>query len=97
MFFCRNVTTAFQVGQARGVVMLAIGQQKIPCLEFTPLQIKQAVTGYGQADKQQIQKMVKLILHLQEIPRPDDAADGLAVALCTAQSQATLLTNNNHK
>ena len=97
LFFCRNVTTAFQVGQARGVVMLAIGQQKIPCLEFTPLQIKQAVTGYGQADKQQIQKMVKLILHLQEIPRPDDAADGLAVALCTAQSQATLLTNNNHK
>jgi len=91
LFFCRNVTTAFQVGQARGVVMLAIGQQQIACLEFTPLQIKQAVAGYGQADKRQIQQMVKLILSLQEIPKPDDAADGLAAALCAAQSQSTLL------
>ncbi len=91
LFFCRNVTTAFQVGQARGVVMLAIGQRQIPCLEFTPLQIKQAVAGYGQADKKQVQKMVKLMLCLQEIPKPDDAADGLAAALCAAQSQSTLL------
>ncbi len=95
LFFCRNVTTAFQVGQARGVVMLAIGQQQIPCLEFTPLQIKQAVAGYGQADKRQVQKMVQLILRLKEIPRPDDAADGLAAALCAAQSRATLLAINN--
>jgi len=91
LFFCSNVTTAFQVGQARGVVMLAIGQRQIACLEFTPLQIKQAVAGYGQADKQNVQKMVKLILGLDEIPRPDDAADGLAAALCAAQSQSTLL------
>lgn len=95
LFFCRNVTTAFQVGQARGVVMLAIGQQAISCLEFTPLQIKQAVAGYGQADKRQVQKMVQLILRLKEIPRPDDAADGLAAALCAAQSQATLLASND--
>lgn len=91
LFFCRNVTTAFQVGQARGVVMLAIGQRKIPCLEFTPLQIKQAVAGYGQADKQQVQKMVKMILGLQSIPKPDDAADGLAAALCALQSRSTIL------
>lgn len=91
LFFCRNVTTAFQVGQARGVVMLAIGQRKIPFLEFTPLQIKQAVTGYGQADKKQVQKMVKLTLNLEKIPKPDDAADGLAAALCAMQSSSTLL------
>jgi len=94
LFFCRNVTTAFQVGQARGVVMLAIGQRQLPCLEFTPLQIKQAVAGYGQADKRQVQKMVKLMLNLKEIPKPDDAADGLAAALCAAQSQSTLLAVN---
>lgn len=91
LFFCRNVTTAFQVGQARGVVMLSIGQRQIPCLEFTPLQIKQAVAGYGQADKAQVQKMVKLTLGLKEVPKPDDAADGLAAALCALQSQSTLL------
>lgn len=94
LFFCRNVTTAFQVGQARGVVMLAIGQRQVPCLEFTPLQIKQGVAGYGQADKQQIQKMVKLMLGLKEIPKPDDAADGLAAALCALQGRSILLANN---
>jgi crossover junction endodeoxyribonuclease RuvC len=76
---------------------MAIGQRQIPCLEFTPLQIKQAVAGYGQADKQNVQKMVKLMLGLQEIPRPDDAADGLAAALCAAQSQSTLLAVNGSK
>jgi len=91
LFFCRNVTTAFGVGQARGVVMLAIGQRSIPYLEFTPLQVKQAVVGYGQGSKQQVQRMVKLILNLKTIPKPDDAADGLAIALCAAQSRTTLL------
>ncbi len=91
LFFCRNVTTAFGVGQARGVVMLAIGQRSIPYLEFTPLQVKQAVVGYGQGSKQQVQRMVKLMLNLKTIPKPDDAADGLAIALCAAQSRTTLL------
>ncbi len=91
LFFCRNVTTAFGVGQARGVVMLAIGQHSIPYLEFTPLQVKQAVVGYGQGSKQQVQRMVKLILNLKIIPKPDDAADALAIALCAAQSRTTML------
>jgi len=71
--------------------MLAIGQHSIPYLEFTPLQVKQAVVGYGQGSKQQVQRMVKLILNLKIIPKPDDAADALAIALCAAQSRTTML------
>jgi crossover junction endodeoxyribonuclease RuvC len=82
LFFQRNVTTALAVGQARGVVLLALAQKQIPLMEYTPMEIKQAVVGYGGADKNQVQMMVKAILNLNEIPRPDDAADALAVAIC---------------
>ena len=82
LFFNKNVKTALIVGQARGVVMLTISKHNLPICEYTPSQIKQAVSSYGQADKKQVQKMVKLILNLEEIPRPDDAADALAAAIC---------------
>ncbi|HNW09115.1 MAG TPA: crossover junction endodeoxyribonuclease RuvC [bacterium] len=82
LFFCNNAKTAIAVGQARGVALLIISQHKIPLFEYTPLQVKQAVTGYGQADKKQIQQMVKLILNLETVPKPDDAADAVAIAIC---------------
>lgn len=82
LFFNKNVKTALLVGQARGVMMLAAYQKGIPIYEYTPLQVKQAVVGYGRAEKQQVQFMVKALLNLQEIPRPDDAADALAIAIC---------------
>ncbi len=81
LFFARNVTTAMTVGQARGVILLVAAKQHVPVREFTPLQVKMAVTGYGQAKKDQVQQMVKNILKLKVIPRPDDAADALAVAI----------------
>lgn len=90
LFFSRNVTTAISVGQARGVAMLAAAECGIEVVEYTPAEVKQAVAGYGNADKQQIQYMVKLILGLDEVPEPDDAADALAVALCHVQ-HATFL------
>lgn len=86
LFFCKNVKTALTVGQARGVILYVIQQNNLPVSEFTPLQIKQAVSTYGQASKLQVQKMVKLILNLDKIPKPDDAADALAVAICSANS-----------
>lgn len=81
LFFSRNVTTAMTVSQARGVVLLTAQQVGLPIFEYTPMQIKQAVTGYGKADKKQMQEMVRVILQLQEIPKPDDAADALAAAI----------------
>jgi len=86
LFFFRNVTTAIKVGQARGVILLSAVKNKIPVDEFTPLQIKQAITGYGKAEKGQMQKMVATILHLPKKIKSDDAADALAVALCAGQS-----------
>lgn len=82
LFFCRNVKTALVVGQARGVVLLAAKKSKTVIKEFTPLQVKQAVSTYGRANKRQVQEMVKLLLKLDDIPRPDDAADALAIAIC---------------
>lgn len=82
LFFAKNVTTAMTVSQARGVVLLCGEQNGLALAEYTPLQIKQAVTGYGKADKQQVQEMVRVILRLQEIPKPDDCADALAAAIC---------------
>ncbi|HQE98785.1 MAG: crossover junction endodeoxyribonuclease RuvC [Chloroflexi bacterium] len=82
LFFSRNVTTAISVGQARGVVLLALAEAGLPTAEYTPLQVKQAVTGYGSADKHQVQEMVRVLLGLAETPRPDDAADAAAVAIC---------------
>lgn len=81
LFFARNVTTAISVGQARGVAILACEQQHIPIAEYTPLQVKQAVTGFGKAEKKQVQKMVQTILALKSVPKPDDAADALAIAI----------------
>ncbi len=82
LFFNKNVKTAIKVGQARGVEILAAVNKGLEIYEYTPLQIKQAVVGYGRADKNQVQEMVKMLLNLKEIPKPDDVADALAVAIC---------------
>lgn len=87
LFFQRNVTTAISVGQARGVILLALAERNVRCAEYTPLQVKQAVTGYGAANKKQVQIMVQALLTLSEIPKPDDAADALAIAICHAHSR----------
>lgn len=86
LFFAQNVTTAMTVAQARGVVLLCGKQAGLVIHEYTPLQIKQALTGYGRAEKKQIQEMVRVILQLKEVPRPDDCADALAAALTHSQS-----------
>ncbi len=86
LFFQRNVTNAIAVGQARGVALLAMATRGVGVSEYTPMEVKQAVTGYGGADKLQIQMMVQAILNLKDLPRPDDAADALAIAICHIQS-----------
>ena len=87
LFFYHNATTAIQVGAGRGVAMLAAQQGGIPLYEYTPMQIKQAVTGYGKADKAQVQQMVRMLTGMSSIIRPDDAADAVAVAICHAHSR----------
>lgn len=87
VFFGRNITTAISVGQARGVLLLALANAEIPMEEYSPPKVKDAVTGYGKADKHQVQLMVRNLLRLEETPRPDDAADGLAVAITHFQHQ----------
>jgi len=82
LFFSKNVKTALVVGHARGVILLTARQQNVRVVEFTPLQVKQAVSSYGKAPKAQVQRMVKMLLNLKNIPKPDDAADALAVAIC---------------
>jgi crossover junction endodeoxyribonuclease RuvC len=86
IFFFKNLKTAVKVSQARGVILARAARMKIPVTEYTPLQVKQAITSYGRAEKNQVQKMVKVLLSLEEIPKPDDAADALAVAICCAHS-----------
>jgi len=86
LFFSRNTTTAMGTAQARGVAVLAAAQAGKPVFEYTPLQVKVAVTGYGRAEKLQIQEMVRMLLKLRQQPKPDDAADALAVAICHAHS-----------
>lgn len=86
LFFQRNVRTALSVGQARGVILLALAEVGINIVEYTPLEVKQAVAGYGGADKNQVQQMVRALLGLREVPQPDDAADALAVAICHLHS-----------
>ena len=88
LFFNKNVRTALSVGQARGVAILAAAHAGATIAEYTPLQVKQAVVGYGRASKEQVQSMVKILLHMDHIPQPDDAADALAVAICHIHSQA---------
>src|SRR5918993_1010116 len=85
LFFAQNVTTAMTVGQARGVILLAAAQRGLPVAEYAPSEVKQAVVGYGKADKHQIQEMVRIMLGLETVPRPDDAADALAIAICHVQ------------
>ncbi|ANS77242.1 crossover junction endodeoxyribonuclease RuvC [Paenibacillus yonginensis] len=86
LFFNRNVTTAMTVSQARGVMVLAAVQKGLPIAEYTPMQIKQAIVGYGKAEKKQVQEMTRMFLKLQKVPKPDDVADALAVAICHAHS-----------
>ena len=85
LFFSKNVKTALTVGEARGVIMLTCAEARISVIEISPKEVKQALTGYGQADKKQMQKMIQLILMLKEMPKPDDAADALAIALAGAR------------
>jgi crossover junction endodeoxyribonuclease RuvC len=82
LFFSKNITSAMSVSEARGVILLLAEQQQIPVTEYTPNQVKLAITGSGRADKRQMQEMIMRLLHLPEIPRPDDAADALSIALC---------------
>ena len=86
LFFSRNVRTALSVGHARGVTLLALAHGGLPIYEYKPLEVKQAIAGYGGADKQQVQEMVRLLLGLDQVPQPDDAADALAVAVCHIHS-----------
>ena len=90
LFFATNAKTALSVGHARGVVLLTLADERLVINEYTPLQVKQAVTGYGRADKNQIQEMVKTLLNLKAIPKPDDAADALAIAITHIQSRRML-------
>lgn len=90
LFFQKNVTTAMSVGQGRGVAMLALAECELEVGEYAPREVKQSVTGYGGADKRQMQEMVRVLLNLDAIPRPDDAADALAVAICHLYSSKTL-------
>lgn len=85
LFFARNVTTAITVGQARGIALLVAAQADVPVFEYSPSQVKHAISGYGKADKHQMQEMVRIMLGLAYPPHPDDAADALAVALCHSQ------------
>ncbi len=86
LFFSRNTTTAIGTAQARGVAVVTSAASDLPVYEYTPMQVKLAVTGYGRAEKQQVQEMVRILLNLTEAPKPDDAADALAVAICHAHS-----------
>lgn len=92
LFFGHNVTTGIGVAQARGVILLAAAQQNIPVFTYTPMQVKQAVVGYGGASKNQVMDMTRRILRLEKIPRPDDAADAIAIALCHARAATSRLT-----
>ncbi len=91
LFFGQNVTTGIGVAQSRGVILLAIRQAGLPVYAYKPMQVKQAVVGYGNATKHQVQEMTKRILHLQQLPKPDDAADAIAIALCHARSSTSLI------
>jgi len=97
LFFSRNVRTAFAVGQARGIALLAAVHAGVPVYEYTPQQVKQAIAGYGAADKAQVQDMVRLVLGLETVPQPDDAADAVAVAVCHIHSARLLELLDAHQ
>ena len=92
LFFGQNVTTGIGVAQSRGVILLAIRQAGLPVHSYKPMQVKQAVVGYGNATKHQVMDMTKRLLHLEALPKPDDAADAIAIALCHARSSTSLLS-----
>ncbi len=91
LYFNTNQKTAIDVAQARGVIVLAIENSGIPIYEYTPLQVKQSIVGYGRAEKVQVQEMTKMFLHLDKIPKPDDAADALALAICHGHASGSLI------
>jgi crossover junction endodeoxyribonuclease RuvC len=93
LFFTNNITTGIPVAHGRGVILLACEHAGIPIYEYTPLQVKQSVTGYGRAEKKQVMEMVRRICSLTAVPRPDDAADAVALAICHARSSTSLLMN----
>ncbi|MBR2742111.1 MAG: crossover junction endodeoxyribonuclease RuvC [Clostridia bacterium] len=91
LFFNKNIKTAISVAQARGAIILTCAQSGVPTFEYTPLQVKQAVVGYGRADKNQVQQMTKILLNLSAVPKPDDTADALAIAICHAHSNNSVM------
>ncbi|MBQ9393059.1 MAG: crossover junction endodeoxyribonuclease RuvC [Oscillospiraceae bacterium] len=95
LFFSKNITTGIAVAHARGVILYTAERLGTPVYEYTPMQVKQAVVGYGLAEKNQVMDMVRRLLHLKEIPRPDDAADALAIAICHARSATSLLRRHD--
>ncbi len=97
LFFNTNTTTAIDVAQARGVIVLSAERHGVPVFEYTPLQVKQAVTGYGRAEKKQIQEMTRIMLGLQSVPKPDDTADALALAICHGHSAGSIIGRLNYK
>lgn len=97
LFFGQNVTTGIKVAQARGVILLAVQQAGVEVFEYKPMQVKQAVVGYGSATKHQVMDMTKRLLHLDAVPKPDDAADAVAIALCHARSSTSLLAQAQKK
>jgi crossover junction endodeoxyribonuclease RuvC len=94
IFFFKNQKTAISVSQARGVILCQAAKKNLNVFEYTPLQVKQAVSGYGRADKKQVQQMTKLLLNLKKIPKPDDAADALAIAICCAHTKQCFQSPN---
>jgi crossover junction endodeoxyribonuclease RuvC len=97
LFFNTNITTGISVAHGRGILLLACRQKRIPVYEYTPLQVKQSVVGYGRAEKRQVMEMVRRMLHLDEVPKPDDAADALAIALCHGRAASSLLFHAGEK
>ncbi len=91
LFWGHNITTGIGVSHGRGVILLALAKSNVPSFEYTPMQVKQAVVGYGKAEKHQVMEMTKRMLHMKEVARPDDAADAIAIALCHARSQSSML------
>lgn len=94
LFYNNNAKTVIDVSQARGVIMLAAQKNGVPTFEYTPLQVKQSVVGYGRAEKKQVQEMTRRILNLDKVPKPDDTADALAMAICHGHASGSLMTNN---
>ena len=92
LFWGHNITTGIGVSHGRGVILLALQKAGVPIFEYTPMQVKQAVVGYGKAEKRQVMDMTRRILHMEQTARPDDAADAIAIALCHARSQSSMLT-----